>query len=163
MFDPISNQLQDIISLPEDIPFKTGKELAIKLPINDTGITDIYIYIDDSIGVAPDIDTNPSRVNKAIALTINSIARPLDNNDTIPRNPVLSQKKLLAEGRVEECKIVLGWFIDTRSMQVALPSDKHKKWLFQIEKVLSGKRVSEKQLEVLIGRLNHIGTIIPML
>jgi hypothetical protein len=34
------------------------------------------IYIDDSIGVAPDIKSNPSRVNKAISLAIHSVARP---------------------------------------------------------------------------------------
>jgi hypothetical protein len=64
---------------------------------------------------------------------------------------------------MDECKIVLGWFINTRTMQISLPADKHTKWIFQINHILQKKRVSSKQLEVLIRRLNHIGSIMPML
>jgi len=131
------------------------------LPQNIIGLADIYI--DDSIGLAPDIASNPTRVNRVIALSINSLARPLNENDPIPRHPMISQKKLLAEGRMDECKIILGWQINTRSLQISLPLDKHLKWIYQINSIISNKCVSSKQLESLIGRLNHMGSIIPMI
>jgi len=161
LFDPISNQLNAIISLPDASHFHPAKELSVKLPQNNIGLADIYI--DDSIGVAPDIASNPTRVNRAITLAINSLARPLNKNDPIPRHPMISQKKLLAEGRMDECKIILGWQINTRSLQISLPLDKHLKWIYQINSIISNKCVSQKQLESLIGRLNHMGSIIPMI
>jgi hypothetical protein len=111
LFDPISGQLNEIISLPDATHFHPAKELSVKLPQNDIGLADIYI--DDSIRVAPDIASNLTRVNRAIGLAINSLARPLDENDPIPRYPMISKKKLLAEGRLDECKIFLGWQINT--------------------------------------------------
>jgi hypothetical protein len=64
---------------------------------------------------------------------------------------------------MEECKVVLGWLINTRSLLISLPTDKHVKWSFQINTRSTSKRVQMKQLEVLIGRLNNLGSIIPML
>jgi hypothetical protein len=126
LYDPISDQLLETNNLPDSVPFHPAKELSVTLPVNDTGLADIYI--DDNIGVAPDIESNPRRVNRAIALAIHSVARPNDPSDPIPRNPIISRKKLLAEGKMDECKVVLGWMINTRSLSIALPSDKHMKW-----------------------------------
>jgi hypothetical protein len=161
LFELISNQLNEIISLPDASRFHPAKEFSVKLPQNNIGLADIYI--DDSIRVAPDIASNPTRVNRAIALAINSLARPLNENDPLPRHPMTSQKKLLAEGRMDECKVILGWQINTRSLQISLPLDKHLKWIYQIKSIISNKRVYQKQLESLIGRLNHVGSIIPMI
>ncbi len=160
-FDPISNNITTINSLPDNIPFHQAKELSVSLPINDIGLADIYI--DDTIGVAIDIDSNPCRVNRAIPLAINTFARPIDPNDPIPRNPLISQKKLVAEGKMDECKIVLGWMINTRSLTISLPKDKYTKWTLQIDQLLTTKRVSTKQLETLIGRLNHLGSVLQMI
>jgi hypothetical protein len=64
---------------------------------------------------------------------------------------------------MDECKTVLGWFINTRSLSISLPSDNNFKWSFQLNATISAKRVSTKNLDVLVGRLNHLGSIIPML
>jgi hypothetical protein len=55
------------------------------------------------------------------------------------------------------------WLINTRTLNISLPSDKHLKWHFQINNIINQKRVSLKQLEVLIRRLNHLASIMPML
>jgi hypothetical protein len=125
IYDPISDQLQEKICLHESVPFHPAKELSVHLPLNDRGIADIYI--DDSIGVAPDIDSAPIRVNRAIVLAIQILARPLNLDDPIPRSHIISQKKLIAEGQLEECKTILGWSINTRALSISLPLDKHKK------------------------------------
>ncbi len=57
----------------------------------------------------------------------------------------------------------MGWLINTRSLLISLPTDKHVKWSLQINTMSTSKRVQMKQLEVLIGWLNHLGSIIPML
>jgi hypothetical protein len=122
LYDPISDQLSEICNLPDDIPFHPARDLSVSLPINDVGLTDVYI--DDINGIAPDIGTNASRVNRAIALAIQTVARPISPKDPIPRDPIISRKKLLAEGKMDECKVVLGWYIHTRSLLISLPIDK---------------------------------------
>ena len=56
LFDPISLQINEPKPLPDSIPFAQAKEIYFDLPQNNIGISDIYI--DDSIGIAPDIDNN---------------------------------------------------------------------------------------------------------
>jgi len=94
---------------------------------------------------------------------LQTLAKPLNLDDPIPRSHIISQKKLVAEGQLEECKTILGWSINTRTLSISLPLDKHKKWSIQLIEILSAKRVSSKQLEILVGRLNHMGSILPMM
>jgi hypothetical protein len=115
----ISKSLADPLPLPVDIKFHPAQQLADHLPTNDIGKVDIYI--DDSIGIALDIDDNPRRVSYAIPLVIHSIARAEDPLDPIPRKDIISLKKLLAEGHMEETKCILGWIINTRSLSISLP------------------------------------------
>jgi hypothetical protein len=161
VFDPISKSIPPPLSLPEDIPFHSAKELAVPLPVDDEGKTDVYL--DDTIGIAPDIENHVTRVSYAIPLAIHTLARPTNDNDIIPRKDIISIKKLMAEGQMSETKIVLGWLINTRTLSISLPLDKHKKWSKDIKDLLSSKRIKQKHLEVLIGRLDHTATVIPML
>jgi hypothetical protein len=126
VFDPISKSIPPPLSLPEDIPFHPAKELAVPLPIDDEGKTDVYL--DDTIGIAPDIEDYVTRVRYAIPLAIHTLARPTNNNDIIPRKDIISIKKLMAEGQMSETKIVLGWLLNTRTLSISLPLNKHTKW-----------------------------------
>jgi hypothetical protein len=72
-------------------------------------------------------------------------------------------KKLVAKGQMSEVKTVLGWTINTRSLLLQLPFDKHKKWTKDITSILGQTKIKNKQLETLVGRLEHIATVIPML
>jgi hypothetical protein len=161
IFDPLSNTLEPPKSLPDMIPFHPAKDLSINIPVNDTGKTDIYI--DDTIGIAPDIGDNVLRFSKAIPLVIHTLARPTISSDPIPRKDIISMKKFAAEGQMEETKTILGWLINTRALLIQLPIDKHLKWTTDISSILLQPRIKKKQLETLIGRLDHTSTIIPML
>jgi len=88
LFDPISDQIDVPLSLPDSVPFHQSRELSVKVPDNDKGKVDIYI--DDSIGVAPDIADAPSRVIRAIPLAIRTLARPNSDTDVIPRKDINS-------------------------------------------------------------------------
>ena len=72
-------------------------------------------YVDDLITLM--VETSNSiikRARNAIALAIHILFRPQNTNDPIHRDDVLILRKLLAEGRLEEQKVFLGWLIDTR-------------------------------------------------
>jgi hypothetical protein len=124
LYDPITDSLESPLCLPDSIPFGTAKDLAVSLPQNDQGLVDIYI--NDTIGITPDLDGNTCQVSRAIPLAIRTLSRPLDESNAIPRIDIISLKKYKAEGRMEEEKIVRGGRINTRSLQISLPSHKHK-------------------------------------
>jgi hypothetical protein len=119
LYDSISDQLDAPLDLPSTIPFHKSRDLSVYIPPNDKGKVDIYI--DDSIGIAPDIASAPLRVMRAIPLAIRSLSRPNSVHDIVPRRDIISLKKLRAEGQLSEIKTVLGWVINTRSLLISLP------------------------------------------
>jgi len=158
IYDHISDQIEDPISLPASIPFHQARELSVKIPSNDKGKTDVYI--DDLIGIAPDIADSPVRVIRAIPLAIHTLARPNTNLDVIPRKEIISLKKLQAEGQLSEIKTVLGWNLDTRRLVISLPDHKVTDWLRDIDAILLAKKFHYKLLEPIMGRLNHVACIL---
>jgi len=149
IFDPVSDMIDTPSSLPDNIPFHTAKELSMSLPENSLGYIDIYI--DDTIGVTPDLNDNALRMSRAIPLAIRTLARPINPSDMIPRKDITSMKKYKAEGRLKVVKKVLGWVLNTRSRQISLPSDKYKDWSSDISKMIAAKKSHHKNLETLIG------------
>ena len=88
--------------------------------------------------------------------------RPVRENEPIPRADILSKAKLIAEGMLAERKTFLGWIIDSRQMRVFLPKLKALRWMTEIDSLLSLRKVNNKKLESLIGKLNHAAFIIPL-
>ncbi len=157
LYDDISNDLDCPICLPQSLPFHPAKELAVTLPNNDRGQVDIYI--DDTIGITPDLHDNLCRMSRAIPLAIRTLARPLDSNDIIPRKDIISLKKFKAEGQMEEQKTVLGWILNTRTLKISLPSHKHHKWCLEIHRLIKSPKVKAKDIEAILGSLNHVACI----
>jgi hypothetical protein len=62
---------------------------------------------------------------------------------------------------MEESKCLLGWIVNTRSLSISLPWDKHKNWSNQVSSLISSKKASKQELEMLIRRLNHCALILP--
>jgi len=94
LFDPISNQIENPLSLPDDEPFHTAKDLSVVLPRNDSGY--ININIDDNIGVTPDISDNTLRLSRAIPLAIRTLSRPINSSDILPRKDIIPYEKILS-------------------------------------------------------------------
>jgi hypothetical protein len=157
LLDPLSDLLDPPKALPDSLPFHQACPMSVKIPVNDLGKVDIYL--DDTIGIALDTNDNALRVSRAIPLIIHSLARPLDTSDKIPRKDIISLKKFAAEGQMEETKLVLGWLLNTRSLIISLPADKHKNWVWEIKNILASTKVKHKHLESTIGRLNHVAAI----
>jgi hypothetical protein len=82
LFEDISLPLEIPDSLPDEIPFAQAREVSVNIP--DVDSSKIDIFIDDSIGVAPDIGETPSRVARAIPLAVRTLPRPLSQDDIIP-------------------------------------------------------------------------------
>ena len=151
LFDPISNSIEEPLSLEDSVTFHQARDLSIPIPLNN------------SIGVAPDLGEVPTRVCQAIPLALWTIVRPASTQDIIPRKDIILLKKLQAEGRLEELKTVLGWVINTRSLLIALPDHKFHVWTRDIDDMLVAGKSSYKLLETLLGRLNHVAcTSMPM-
>jgi len=74
---------------------------------------------------------------------------------------LLSIKKTLGEGQMAETRIVLGWQFWTRSLQIDLPQEKYLAWTADIQNHLSMQTVDLDTLDTTVGRLNHVGLLLP--
>jgi hypothetical protein len=161
LHDPISTTLSAPTHLSQSNPIHQSKDLCILIPPNDFGKVDVYI--DDFIAITPDISTNADRLSAMVPLAIHSMARPIDPSDKIPRKDIISMKKFLAEGQLDEIKTILGWELNTRTLTVHLPKDKYNKWTKAIQDLVENTRASQTQLESTIGRINHAASILSII
>ena len=82
--------------------------------------------------------------------------------EPLSRPDPASIRKMLAEGGLKETVIFLGWLINTRAFTIALPPEKAAAWKNEVKTLLARKRtVKFKDLQSLIGKLNHVCFIIP--
>lgn len=142
----------------DDVPFTQAAELAVDIPADDAPKADCYI--DDVF--AAFLEKDCDRGSRIIPFVIHLLSRPLSTDESLQREDLLSLAKFLAEATPDERKTITGWLLDTRRLQVELPGHKHKAWRNTIQKMLEADKVSIKELEELIGRLNHAGFVIPM-
>jgi hypothetical protein len=97
----------------------------------------------------------------AIPLAIEVAARPNNVNKPIPRKKMVAEDKLKAEGGLSETKTILGWLFNFCTLTVSLPEHKYIAWSNDLKQMIRSQRTTKKQLESTIGRLRHIGYIIP--
>jgi hypothetical protein len=118
--------------LCNDVPFAIGRELIIDIPINPHGYADVYI--NNTTGLTIDLPGthNADRLEAAIPLAIEVAAQPNNVNKPIPREPMVAQDKLKAEGGLAETKVILGWHFNFRTLTVTLPEHKHIAWSGEI-------------------------------
>ncbi len=147
----VQHKIPKCIYLDKDIPFAVRRESIVDIPIDHRGYTDVYI--DDTTGLTVNLPgtRNADCLEAAIPLVIKVAARPNDINEPIPREPVVVQDKLKAEGDLAETKVILGWHFNFRTLTVTLPEHKHIAWLTEIHKMLANSRTSKKALESTIG------------
>jgi hypothetical protein len=86
----------------------------------------------------------------------------MGDDEPVKQGDLVSKPKLVAEGTPEEAQIVLGWMLNTRLLQILLPSDKFEAWSADIRAIALDKRATYGELESTLGRLNHVAFIIPL-
>jgi len=153
---PHASKIQPTKYLDESVPYSQAKELDVEIPPDDHGRVDDFI--DDSIVIAPDINENSGRALQALLLAIHILFRPLDPKEKIKREDCLSLGKLQEEGFLSETPTILGWVINTRLLTISLPNKKYDSWNRDLLEVIKSKKISYKNLEQLLGRLNHAAT-----
>ena len=143
-------------------PFAIAKTLAVNIMAKQISIE---VYIDDLITVCLLLPGNFERAKQALPLILDCLFRPTSLTETVQRNPILQQAKLMAEGMFEEIKIVLGWLIDTRRLRIFYPKMKARLLVLELEDLLSTytkkEDVNAKKLERIIGKLTNISFLIP--
>jgi hypothetical protein len=115
---PIQSQIPSTpLTMNSSIPFAAALPLAVDVPVESVGKADNFI--DDLIVVILGDADNICRGNAAAALALELVSRPPHAKEPVLRGHLASFSKLLAEGRLEEVKTILGWILDT------LPNDKY--------------------------------------
>ena len=72
---------------------------------------------------------------------------------------LIERQKLQAEGSMCEVQTVTGWLINTREFTISLTADKLNMWSLTIEDIIKRREAHHKEMDSLIGRLNHAGYI----
>ena len=159
---PAQPDTPEPIRLPESVPMVQARRMAVVLPMSKAGGR-VDGFIDDLINVFADTPENCRRQPHVVPLAMHVTSRPHagEAHEPVPRRPILSQPKLMAEGRPEEVQIVLGWRIDTRRLEISLPDDKYKTWAGDVHQLIRDGHCGVKELETLVGRLNHTSYIMP--
>ena len=156
---PHKNEIPPAKLLADNIPFAPALPADVSVPPLAHGKVDCYI--DDLIPVVLHSDQNTERGANAVPLAMHTVGRPVHPSEPIPRDDLLCFRKLYGEGRLEEIKVVTGWGIDTRRFLIFLPEDKEQAWSVSIQNIINKQHSTYKEIESLIGRLNHCGYIIP--
>jgi hypothetical protein len=168
-WDPnsLSPPLHDLLPEPErlddSIPFGEALETDVSFPTTKTGGSDGYI--DDGANAVLDTPENEKQVNRTKNANLMSLFitfRPhMGDKEPVPRSQVASVRKLLAEGTLREVITFLGWLINTREFKICLPTEKASGWIHTIASLLNKDIATFKELETLVGRLDHVCFIIP--
>ena len=140
--------------------FELAFEMLIDISLRDNSPT-FECYLDDLFGVDQDCDR--SRLEADVPLALHLVGRPATDEESFPRDDLLSDSKFIAEANASEQKIILGWVINTRAFTVSLPVDKHRVCTNDLRRIRNqpGRRARSKDLEAMIGRLNHAAFVVP--
>jgi hypothetical protein len=160
LHSPIQEKVPIPVSLPDTVPFESALEMIVDLPDETQGKADLYL--DDGVTITADIGDNLHRAAAAIPLAMHIVGRPRSGNEPIPREELLALKKLAAEGGLAEIQIFLGWALNLRQLLVSLPISKFNAWSDVIEGIIACAVTCEHVMETLIGRLDHMCSVMPM-
>ena len=138
---------------PDELPLGQAHEPHVDVPFR-RAVADGFV---DDLFTANLNDSHlNNRARNVIPLIMHILFRPVATNEPISRDDVLSIRKLLGEGTLAERKIILGWILNTRLFRVFLPDDKAKAWTDEILALLANTKTNDKELESIIGKLNHL-------
>ena len=155
---PITTHIPEDRELPANIPYGQALSTVIDPKIPNRGSCDVYL--DDSIVISPDLPGNRDRARGAIALAIHAVGRPLAENETVPRNHLISKSKLKAEAALTELLIMLGWLLNTRQLLIQLPDHKWSVWRKTLVDMIKKGKTTFDEMETVVGRLTHLVVVL---
>ena len=143
----------------QPVIYPTAQPLDVEVPYRPQSLEDGCI--DDIWTVVVDKEAYTLRANAEIDIAIYLTFWPLSSTEPIQRNDPLSLVKLLAEGQMEELKIILAWIFDTIHLKMKLPKDKAHKWKTELYHFIKEVTATPDDLKYLAGKLNTVGYILP--
>jgi hypothetical protein len=146
------------------VAFADARAPLVDWELSEFGATESYI--DDIFTVFPFLsEEHLQRGRNAALLAIDTFGRPVCTADPLPRDPIVAEKKVTAEGTPTERIIVLGWQIDTRRMLIQLPEEKAAEWDKELSKMIKtgddGWPIGVKWLETIQGRDINVAMVVP--
>ena len=141
-----------------DVLLAPVSALAVTLPPDDAPKSDCYIDDLFAAFLEHDIDC----VSRIIPFVIHLVGWPIASDESLKCDDILSVSKFLTEAMPAEWKMILGWIVDTRHLQIELPAKKHTTWTAAIHSLLTADQATFKELEKLLGCLNHASFVIPL-
>ena len=157
---PLQKLYPPVRTLDDNISFTKAKPLSVTVPENCLAKADVFL--DDIVEAGLDTPKIRQRLQGAVALAVDTISREVHPNEPLPRAALINRKKLAAEGRLEERKIVLGWMLDTRRLTISLPEHKFLAWSSQIKHIIKSRKTTAIILETVLGRLTNASSILPL-
>ncbi len=144
-----------------DVPFGIGRDLIVDIPVDTRGIVDLYI--DDFIGLTVDLDNtdNATRLERAPLLGLTAVSREVSPFEPLARDDMDARKKLFAETCLLETKIILGWLLNFRTMNISLLDNKFIAFSRAISDMIERGWTSKAELESNMGRWTHLSNVVP--
>ena len=155
----LKERIPDPVLLQNDENF--GEALAPDVLVDPDPRGKTFCYIDDLIPVGY-YDENWGKLRYAVAIAMSIFGRPVHKDEPLPRDHLLSVKKLAAEGGLEEIKICLGWNLNFRALRASLTEDKYAAWSNDLREHIAKKSATMADLDSLIGRLGHSCFVLKM-
>jgi hypothetical protein len=102
---PVQLETSEPIRLPSDVPIAMGREMAVLVSQPARG-GKVDGFIDDLIYFLIDTPENYARQSHVVPLAMHATSRPHEgeSEEPVPRRPILSLPKLIAEGRPRKCR-----------------------------------------------------------
>ena len=119
-------------------------------------------FINDIITITVDDEHWIDHAKSAALLVIYTLFRTPQPSEPLKWDDLLSLRKLAGEVKISEKKTCLGRHINTHSLRVFLPEEKHTAWTNDINWALASKNIKTYTLESLIGKLNHAAYVISL-
>ena len=123
----------------------------------------VDVYIDDIIGLVQGAAESQTRITRSILHNLDSVFRPLEQDDHAHRQTPASLSKLTkGDGQLLTRKTTLGWIIDTIQFTLELTDERYEKLIEILDAYpRSRKRVSRKEWERVLGQLRYMALALP--
>jgi hypothetical protein len=82
---------------PNPIEFGEARELVADVPVEAEGYSDVYFDDTCALGVDLPGTSNVTKIERAVLLALETVVRPLMENEPIPRHDVPAKNKFEAE------------------------------------------------------------------
>lgn len=171
-WDPLSlsHSYMDVVDLEpellsENMPFAEARSLSVDPepdgcnksdPFIDDILNAVVMLLNDDGSLAADT----LRGIHAPLMAFDLMARPLHPDEPLRRQDMLALTKAFAEGKPREISVMLGWTINSRTLEISLPPQKWIAWKNSTKALLECTVVPFKQLESLVGCFNHVGCVV---